>query len=126
MIDDYFQALLTTISTSPIVHSSSVTLDKRTSFVGLVRGDLGFLDGSTLHFREFVNTQSGVERFMYVYHYQRADQSVVFRYDNTAHYPNLPNTPHHKHAADEANVVSATPPDLDAILKEIESIVPPR
>jgi len=88
-----------------------------------VRGDIYFLDDSLLHFREFVNTQTGAERFMYVYHYQRSDRSLVFRYDNTTHFPDLPDFPHHKHTADESNVTSATLPDLSAVLKEIESLI---
>jgi len=35
----------------------------------------------------------------------------------------LPNFPHHKHVGEEENVVSATPPDLAAVLKEIELLV---
>jgi hypothetical protein len=124
LIDAYFQALLELISRSLVIQSSSVTLDKRSAFVGVVRGDLQFPDNSRLHFREFVNTQDRLDRYMYVYHYQRADQTLIFRYDNTDHYPDLPNFPHHKHVLDEANVVTAAPPDLSGILKEIESLLP--
>lgn len=37
-----------------------------------------------------------IERFSYAYHYQRADGTFVFRYDNTAHFPELENFPHHQ------------------------------
>jgi hypothetical protein len=124
LIDDYFQSLLEIVSHSTVIQSSSITLDKRSAFVGVVRGDLQFLDNSRLHFREFVNTQDRIERYMYVYHYQRADQTLIFRYDNTTHYPGLANFPHHKHITGESNVVPTSLPDLSRVLKEIESLLP--
>jgi hypothetical protein len=82
-----------------------------------------FLDNSRLHFREFVNTESGIERFAYSYHYQSPGGEMIFRYDNTNHFPRLSNFPHHKHVGVESNVVSANAPDLAAVLKEIELLV---
>lgn len=123
MIDDYFQSITAVLAASPIVKSHSVAFDKRSPTAGYIRGDVYFLDDSLLHFREFVNTQFGVERFTYAYHFQRADGALVFRYDNTTHFPGLPNFPHHKHVGDESNVTSATPPDLATVLKEIEPLI---
>jgi hypothetical protein len=60
---------------------------------------------------------------MYAYHYQRPDGALVFRYDNTPHFPTLPTFPYHKHEGNEANVVAASPPDLAAILSEIQSLI---
>ncbi|MCA9933139.1 MAG: hypothetical protein KC415_04415 [Anaerolineales bacterium] len=121
-IDDYHQSLLDRINASPIVRSVNVVLDKRTLRAGFIRGDLFFADGSRLYFRELVELQSSVVRHMYSYHYQREDFSLIFRYDDTAHFPNLPGFPHHKHVGDE--VQSAEPPDLTAVLQEIESHYP--
>jgi hypothetical protein len=123
VIDAYFASLLQTVAASPAVISSSITLDQRSAYIGLVRGDVYFLDGSVLHVREFVNTQSGVDRYMYVFHYQRADGAQVFRYDNTDHYPELPTAPHHKHLAEGIPPQSTTPPDLALVLKEIELLI---
>ncbi|MGH2522739.1 MAG: toxin-antitoxin system TumE family protein [Anaerolineales bacterium] len=77
-----------------------------------------------LHFRELADTETTVQRIAYVYHYQRADGALVFRYDNSTHYPSLPNAPHHKHDGDENTVVPANAPDLAAVLKEIEAHLP--
>jgi len=44
-----------------------------------------------LHFRELVDLESERARQMYSYHYQRSGTSLVFRYDDTPHYPGLPN-----------------------------------
>ena len=125
MIEDYFRQVAALIAGASIAHSSSITYDKRSSYIGLIRGDIYFLDNSRLHIREFVNVQQGVERYMYAYHYQRSDGSLVFRYDNVPHFPSLTTFPDHKHEGDESNVVSATAPDLQAVLIEIQGLVVP-
>lgn len=123
MIEDYFLQVATLIATASIIHSSSITYDKRSTSIGFIRGDIYFLDGSLLHLREFVNVEHGIDRYMYAYHYQRPDGTLVFRYDNTPHFPTLPTFPHHKHETSGANVVAASPPDLQAILTEIQRLV---
>jgi hypothetical protein len=123
LIEDYFRQVATLITTAGSIHSSSITYDKRSTSIGFIRGDIYFLDGSLLHLREFVNVEHGIERYMYAYHYQRPDGTLVFRYDNTPHFPALPTFPHHKHETSEANVVAASPPDLQTILTEIQRLV---
>jgi hypothetical protein len=123
LIEDYFLQLETLIRTTGIVQSSRVTYDKRSTYVGYVRGEIYFLDASCLHLREYVNTERGAERYVYAYHYQRPDGSLIFRYDNTRHYRALPTFPHHKHLADDMDVVPAPAPDLPAVVDEIRQIV---
>ncbi len=124
MIEACLQSLLDAIAESPIVRASNVTLDKRTLRAGLIRGDLYFADGSRLHFRELVEVQAQVVRRMYSYHYQDAEAALIFRYDDTPHHPGLSNFPNHKHVSNETHVIPATPPDLSAVLREIEAIHP--
>jgi len=69
-IEEYFDTLRKVIDESPIVQSARVTYDKRSPCIGFVRGALYLLDGSQLHFREFVDTNAGIDRYMYAYHYQ--------------------------------------------------------
>ncbi len=123
MIEDYFRQIDRLIAGVSIVHSSCITHDKRSTYIGFIRGEVYFLDGSCLHLREFVNVEHDIDRYMYVYHYQRSDGTLVFRYDNAPHFPNLPTFPHHKHEGSESNVVSATPPDLQAVLTEIQGLI---
>jgi hypothetical protein len=123
LIEDYFRQVDALITGTSIVHSSSMTYDKRSTYIGFIRGNIYFLDGSVLHLREFVNVQHGIERYMYAYHYQRPDDTFIFRYDNTPHFPTLPAFPHHKHEGNEANVASASPPDLQTVLTEIQRLL---
>ena len=121
MIEKYLKSLLDIVAASPLVRSSSLTLDRRTLHSGLIRGELNFVDGSCLYFRELVAVQARVIKKMYSYHYQRVDASLVFRYDDTPHFTDLLNFPHHKHVGSESNVLSAKPPDLAGVLHEIEA-----
>jgi len=124
LIERYLQSLLDAVAASPIVRSSSVLFDKRTLDAGLIRGELTFADGSCLHFRELVEIQARVIRIMYSYHYQREDGSLIFRYDDTPHFPTLPQFPHHKHLGNHSNAIPSQPPALIAVLHEIEALYP--
>jgi hypothetical protein len=118
LIEDYFLQLNMLIRTAGVVHSSRLTYDKRSPYVGYVRGEIYFLDASCLHVREYVNTERGIERYEYAYSYQQPDGSLIFRYDNTRHYRALSTFPHHKQLTADSNVVAASPPDQSVILGE--------
>ena len=87
-IEAYFQQLWETIDTCPVVHYFDVTYDKRGSHEGFIRGEVYFVDNSTLHLREFVDVETGIERLTYVYQYMNPAGKLVFRYDNTGHHKN--------------------------------------
>ena len=122
-IEAYMQSLFDRVAAAPAVATSDIALDKRGPQAGLIRGDVYFANDSLLHFRELVDLELNPPRLMYSYHYQRADATLVFRYDDTPHYPDLPGFPHHKHTNAEANVSAVTPPDLAAVLDEIERLL---
>lgn len=52
----------------------------------------------------------------YRYHCQDAQNQLVFRYDSTPHFPDLPTFPHHKHRPND--VVASPKPDLEQVLQE--------
>lgn len=125
MIDDYFEAVRALIAASLIVRASRVSFERRSEEIGFLRGDLFLVDGSILHFREYVrqSQDAPAQRYTYAYHYQRSEGTLIFRYDNTEHFPELPNFPHHKHVEDESSVSSANAPDLATVLHEIGLLV---
>jgi hypothetical protein len=124
-IEEYFNVLAKVIDESPIVQSARVTYDKRSTHIGFIRGTLYLLDGSQMHLREFVDTETGIDRYMYAYQYQREDGEFVFRYDNTDHHRslNLSTHPHHKHDNISGRVVDSPAPTLAQVLEEIEGLV---
>ncbi|MFT5368122.1 MAG: hypothetical protein ACI8V2_003085 [Candidatus Latescibacterota bacterium] len=91
-------------------------VDHRSSNLGLVSGILRFNNDSALHFKEFVNTHAEEPKIMYAYHYQNAENDLVFRYDNAAHKPSLQH-PHHKHLP--TGIESSSVPTIIDVIDEI-------
>lgn len=78
---------------------------------------LRFQSGCLLEINEAIIVENGVLKTLgYRYHLQSASSELVFRYDNTPHFPDLLSYPHHKHLRDA--VVAANKPDLLDVLQE--------
>jgi len=124
-IEVYFRQIEKIIEACLVVQLSNVTYEKRGTHEGFIRGELYFIDGSTLHLREFVDIEITEDRVMYVYQYMDSSDKLVFRYDNTGHHKKLglSTYPHHKHEGSEDEVVPSAAPDLVTVLQEIESLV---
>ena len=81
---------------------------------------LRFENGALLEINEALIIENGaIKSLGYRYHLQRANNELLFRYDNTPHFPDLPSFPHHKHLRDA--VVAASKPDLLDVLKEAKA-----
>jgi hypothetical protein len=117
-ISDYFRRIDRIISGCPAIISKELLFDQRTKYIGFVRGTLIFRDGSELHFKEFIDIETGITKYKYGYHYQKDDR-LIFRYDNHPHPARKDITSHHKHVSYEENIIPASIPDLEDILKEI-------
>ena len=124
LIEAYFQEIRHIIETHPSIFLTDVTYDKRGAHEGFIRGELVFVDDSILHFREFIDTETIVERLIYVYQYMGPNKNLVFRYDNSGHHRNLglSTYPHHKHEGSESNIAASSSPTLLEILIEIENL----
>jgi hypothetical protein len=120
-IEDYFQHIRSAIDACPFIRSSRITYDKRSTYSGLIRGELYFPDGSILFLREFVDVEIFEERLMYAYQYVDRRMRLVFRYDNTGHYKKLSMSsyPHHKHLGSGEVVAVTDVPALPEILAEV-------
>ena len=126
-IEDYFQRLRDSVESCPAAQAFEVAYDKRSTYEGFIRGAVYFLDGSTLHLREFVDAEISPQRLMYVYQYMDAAEGLVFRYDNTGHHKdlNLSSYPDHKHEGGQKTVVASQAPELREVLAEIELLIEP-
>jgi hypothetical protein len=56
----------------------------------------------------------------YRYHCQDEQNRLIFRYDSTPHFPDLPSFPHHKHLPDE--VIASQKPDIYQVLQEAVNV----
>jgi len=89
---------------------------------GKIRLRIELVAGGLIELFEYVVAEQGeplrVEK--YSVHWQRADGVFRKRWDDAPHFPDLDNAPHHIHLADSMVNAASGPPDLAAILLEIE------
>ncbi len=78
-----------------------------------------FNSGYLLELNEAVVIEYGLEHLGYRYHFQNPENKLIFRYDNTPHFPNLETFPHHKH--DMGTVSCSARPSIMDVLKEAQS-----
>jgi len=105
-------------SPPPQVVSHSLSYEDRPPVAGIVKGSVRFVDGATLHFKEFLRLNPTVTRLKYAYHYVTSDGRLIFRYDD-ARDPaarNLSSYPHHKHSPE--GLIASSKPILNEVLKE--------
>jgi len=78
-----------------------------------------FQSGSLLELNEAIVVESGSIRHLgYRYHFQDSQNQLVFRYDNTPHFPEFKNFPHHKHLPDK--VADVEEPSIFKIIEEVK------
>ncbi len=119
-LKDYLQGIANAVKNARFLSSHSLSLEERFPHLGLIKGSLIFIDGSQLHFTEFVDFEYKTEKIKYSYHYMK-EKELIFRYDNRSDpkAKNLETYPHHKHII--SGLLPAKPPTLSDVLKEIES-----
>ena len=119
LLKDYLTDLHNTIAEytqTGLIVSSDIFTDFRTEKIGLLKGVIGFLDGSTLFFKEYLDLRYHLDKKMYSFHYQDAHATLRFRYDNAEHKPAL-GFHDHKHTFEE--ILPSTIPNLQDVLDEI-------
>ena len=87
--------------------------------VGYFKGMREFINGTALHFIEFVETYGAgeVKRLKYKYHVQSATGDLMARWDNVPHHRDISTFPHHKHGKN--GVHPSEPADLKSVLDQI-------
>ena len=76
-----------------------------------------FADGSLLELNEAVIAEANViEHLDYRYHLQDVRKRLLFRYDNTPHFPDIDTFPHHKHVRN--SVGPSTRPSVRQVIEE--------
>lgn len=76
-----------------------------------------FADSYMLEINEAVAVEADVLVTLgYRYHFQDKHNRLIFRYDNTPHFPDLSSFPHHKHLP--SDTIAADKPTIFQVLKE--------
>jgi hypothetical protein len=86
-----------------------------------VRIRVRFRSGHLLELNEAVIVKvNQIVHLGYRYHFQDEQHHLVFRYDDTPHFPDLPTFPHHKHLAE--TVLATSKPDILDVIKEANEL----
>ena len=120
-IDNYIVQLESAIASFPVVSSYNIAIDRKTNDIAFVSGTIEFRDGTTLDFKEFIESkESDIEKYKYAYNY-RSHSTVIFRYDNSQdpRAKKLETFPYHKHIKNY-EIVKSMATNLEDVLKEIE------
>lgn len=122
---EYYLSLQAVIHAAPHVLHSELSFDEIDTSECYVRGTLLLMNDLELHVAEYVITEPSVLRLKYRYHLQAGqDKTLVSRWDNVPHYPQLSNFPHHRH--DRENVAHPSPPiDIYKLLDVILEFIGP-
>lgn len=77
---------------------------------------LRFYTGYLLELNESIIFEGEIRHLGYRYHFQDKEKNLLFRYDNTPHFPNLKSYPHHKHLKD--GVIATDKPPIFRVIRE--------
>ena len=117
LIDEYFDEINSLINSFlKYIKEYTHTEKKYSKIIGIIKGEIVFNDNSQLSFMEFKNVETG-KKYKYTYHFMTNKNTLIFRYDNAQHYPELATFPNHKHQFDK--VIESSEPKLIDILLEI-------
>ncbi len=123
-ITRYFRSVENQLFSTPCL----VSLDFHSEIIdtnfGYFKATLSFYNNSKLFLFELVeiiNERPIIEK--YRYHYQDANEKLVFRWDNAPHFPKMKSFPHHLHLGNK--VRESEQPSIQTVLlqtiKNIES-----
>ena len=119
-MNEYLSKIEEAVRSCFLMAAYQLNIDRKTLDMAFIAGQIDFIDGSTLDFKEFVEkTDEEIEKYKYGYNY-RKDSKVLFRYDNAldpgARFLN--SFPHHKHTED-SRIVDSHVVSLEEVLAEI-------
>ncbi|NES72411.1 MAG: hypothetical protein F6K24_48055 [Okeania sp. SIO2D1] len=77
LIKDYVQEIREVINSCSLVTFFSITSDERTENRGFIVGEISFIDGSILYWREFVNVKTKIHRGMYADQYMTTSKKMT-------------------------------------------------
>lgn len=120
---DYLESLNESIATNPVVTSYQITRQRTSKVDAYIRIIITLIDDSRLEMMEYIRSESEGESVIerYSYHWMDAGNSLITRWDNAEHYPNLPDFPHHLHDGDEKNVLPGESMSLQKVLDAISN-----
>jgi hypothetical protein len=120
-ITEYLDSVKERLLTDENVSTFRITRERDTLTDGYMRARVTLADGSQLEFSEYVQLVSDdqITVVTYSYHWSDAQGNLIRRWDNTPHFPDLANFPHHVHDGPSGSVRPGQPTSILTVLDEI-------
>ena len=120
----YLTRIYTTLHSRGDIEILALEIKRGTRIDGHIQGKVQFYNDSTLTFEEkAVKRGIHIEKIFYRYHYQHANGTLIFRYDNAPHHPEIAPYPHHIHIP--GRVAASKTPNLSTVLRRIDRLLYP-
>lgn len=106
------------------IHSFDVLSERVLEGIGLLRIRALLVNGDVLYLLERFEEAGGrIAVGKYSFHWQRADGSLIRRWDNAPHHPEITSFPNHIHDGDESHVLAHEAVDVFQVLENIEKML---
>jgi hypothetical protein len=119
----YVNRLVTLLDAHPYLEARHIVIDERPPDATYIRLEITFIDGSKLHFKEYLIIRHRSKVIKYGYQYLAEDDSLVFRYDNALDPAarDLSTYPEHKHTVNA--ILAASRIEHEALFQEISDAI---
>jgi len=117
----YFDSIEERLVSDPFIAAVDFLDRWQTDVNGYLRARISFVNGQRLEFAEYVQRASSadIQVITYAFQWMAADHSLLCRWDNTPHFPQLAGFPCHRHDGREDQVFPDEPRSIFAVLDEI-------
>ena len=117
MIDEHLDEIEKIIKGDSLVILSDFQRIYTSQNTAYIKAKVRFIDNSFLSIFHHVHDENGLFGFDYRYHYMDSKNTMIFRYDNAPHHPEVQSSPHHKHTS--SGIKESEMPNIRDILSEI-------
>lgn len=120
-VAEYLDSIKERLLSDPIVTGFRLIRERSTLRDGHLRAQLVLIDGSQLEFSEYVqrSARGEIHVVTYSYHWASPDGTLIMRWDNAPHFPDLPGFPDHIHDGRTGTVDPGIPTDIFTVLDEV-------
>lgn len=94
---EYYQLVQRAIGESRLVIVTTISFNEVDENECYIRGVLTLFNECELHVAEYVVTEPVIKRDKYRYHLQKTDGTLISRWDNVPHHPQIETFPDHRH-----------------------------
>lgn len=125
-ITEHLDAIKERLVTDPNVEAFEITRERITLVDAHLRVRLVLVDGSHLEFSEYMqraHASGEIEVITYSYHWADEDKTLIKRWDNAPHFPDMPGFPHHIHDGVAGTVNPSQPMNIFAVLDGISDVL---